>query len=493
MPVLGYLPRFVKPKTEHHYRQDAAEFFYPDDRLPYQPGRQSRAIETERLSLFVHPREEFAVDHNFERACLDLRDRYADVRSRKRYSTKLACELIVTSASGKSTPGPELKAMGYKTKCDAILGCEVLIKGVIVKLPSVCEPGGWLDERLNRYDAGLYNWSAWGASLKDELVKELKYDYGDTRLFAGSPLDHLVQSIKVWGPVFDKLYDNWKSHWCVAGCSPKGGSWPKMLSRFDYCVKILNCDFKWFDTSQRAPYFRCIGEFLSWATYDDPSCDILIEEALNAPLVTSNGDVLKKEDGMPSGAFITLVANCLLDEALILAAHYDACGLEHSHLVAAIMGDDNCVGVRDGCHVTRETMIASHGSRGFILKDCVEHKDLSDVRFCGLVYNKTGFHPREDKLICSLIYPRVSKTTTPDDYLSTIEQIRNELVYSSRVEEVESWFYKEAARIGKVSALPSRDRAKQIWTGSEQQFVRRRVNEGCLLALDACESVSTAA
>jgi hypothetical protein len=244
-----------------------------------------------------------------------------------------------------------------------------------------------------------------------------------------------------------------------------------MLNRFQGMLFFLNGDFRWFDTSQRAPYFRGIGEVMSWLTYDNPAAFVLMEEALQAPVVTSTGEVLGKEDGMPSGAFITLVANCLMDECLILAAHYDACGPDHDHLTAAIMGDDNGIGVMQTCGLTRDTLVTSHEGRGFALKECAQHETLDDVRFCGLIYNNTGYHPREDKLICSLVYPRMTKTSTPLDYLTTIGQIRDELVFSPRVADVERWFYAEAHRLGVVAHLRSREQARAIWEGTEQQFV----------------------
>lgn len=471
MPVLGYFPRFVKPRTSHVPRQDAIDHFYPEERLPYLPGRATRDIENARLALFVHPQEEYAVDANFERAMEIVYARYQYAEQSKVYPFELVCDIVCTSDTGDASPGPEYKALGYNTKREVLLGCVRLVGSREVALPPLKYT--LVKSRYDLIMSGVFTWGLWGASLKDELVKRAKWEDGDTRLFAGGPLEDLLAAMSIWGPVFDVIYDHWKAQWCVAGVSPKHGQWPHMLSRFDAMIMLLNCDFKWFDTSQRAPYFRCGSEILRRLCKDHPAAFILIEQCLNAPLVTSWGDILKKRDGMPSGAFITLILNCFIDEILIVAAHLDACGPADDHLTASIMGDDNGIGIMQLCGMTKETLKTSHASRGFLLKDCVEHETLDDVRFCGLIYNKTGYHPREDKLLCALCQPRIPKTWVPMDYILTIGQIRDELVFSPRVDEVERWYQIMCQHYGIVRPLAPRERAMQIWTGTEQRFFKK--------------------
>jgi len=274
----------------------------------------------------------------------------------------------------------------------------------------------------------------------------------------------------VWGPVFDRIYENWPSQWTVAGVSSKYGQFARMLSRFEGCSEIFNNDFKWYDTSERAPYLRAIGDVLTFLASGNAACFPLMEETIFTALVTNSGEILQKEGGLPSGCYITLIANCLMDEALNRAAHLDNCGPDtDSHLTGAIMGDDNAIGKQAICALTSDGLIKSHASRGFTLKEVATHKDTTDMRFCGLVYDGVGYHPRLDKLLCCLVWPTAGSVA---DRCQVIGQIRDELIFSPRVQDVENWHRQCATRASGVAQLRMRDRAKQIWTGSDAIITR---------------------
>lgn len=464
--VLGFSARYVNARSVHQFDAAAADHFYPGlgSDTPYKPARMSREIENQRLALFVHDTEQFRMDENFLRACKELKEIYSYARCNYTYSFELCVELMLHSASSDASPGPEWTRLGYRSKKDCVEGC-TLPNGKV--LPSVLLI---IKETVMHYIRGEFCWKLWGASLKDELVKLLKYIGGDTRLFFGGPIEHLLASMMVWGPVFDRMYENWRSQWTVAGFSPKYGQFAQLLSRFAGCSEIFNNDFKWYDTSERAPYLREIGNILSFLASDHPACFPLMEETIFTVLVSSRGDILQKEGGLPSGCFITLIANCLMDEALNRAAHLDNCGPDtDDHLIGAVVGDDNAIGKKSLCPLSSEGLTRSHASRGFTLKEVGVHKDTTDMRFCGLVFDGAKYLPREDKLICALVWPKAS---SPEDRLQVVGQIRDELVFSPRVCEVESWYRKLAQKANSTVRLRMRDRAIQIWTGSDQIITR---------------------
>lgn len=470
MPVLGYYPRFARPRSTFGYDVDAYDFWFGQDGLfgdysatPYGPAVQTLDAELRKFKCFDRP--DVPTDENLRRAAKIVGDRYAwAANAREVYTFELAVAYLLSSDCATASPSVEYRNMGYQSKAEVILGVNTGTSSCVVR------PGKTLPSRLHEvrhqvyeYLRGMHVWPLWTTNLKDELVKLEKILSGNTRVFICSPIAHLIASLMVFGPICDKIFQNWRAQWLIAGVSPKHGQWWEMLSRFDKFQKFWNSDFQGFDYSQPASLVELVNEMIIEWVANKEAARVLMTESLYAPVVMLKGLVVQKLGGTASGEYLTLFRNCLINETLLVAGHLDACGDDvDSHLVAALMGDDNLVGLDSHCCMTVESYTESCARRGVPLKGIEVFDNIHEPRFCGLQWNYHEPLPRELKVISSFVHYRSSE---PRNRVQAVEQACDELCFSQHYLKARDWLRTLSAKFGCIPHVHTRDQAKAIWLG----------------------------
>lgn len=292
--------------------------------------------------------------------------------------------------NGDRSPGVYWKQLGFPTKAD-----------VISKVP----------DQLERRVAAYYEssdgdgpWYLWSTALKDELTSMKKAVSKDTRLFFVSPLEHYLASIMEFGATTEALYASAGTHPVLVGLSKGYGLWIDVV--FNQLGEVnFSVDASKYDTSILAYCIYCAAEIFIKRAPNRHVAHQLMLEAIYALVVDSAGRVFLKEGGNPSGGYLTLVLNCVVQVLLIVRANLIHCGcIPMKDLLLKIVGDDG-VYTPLACALTVELIIARFADYNVTLKD-VKVSGPENVEFCGVTYEDGFLVPRHEKFYCSMFYGR---------------------------------------------------------------------------------------
>lgn len=297
---------------------------------------------------------------------------------------------IALRENADRSPGIYWKQLGYHTKGD-----------VINKIPDQ------LERRVAAYyesPPGGEPWYLWSTALKDELTSMKKAVSKDTRLFFVSPLEHYLACIMEFGATTEALYASAGTHPVLVGLSKGYGLWVDVV--FKQLGPInLSVDASKYDTSIIAYLIYCAAEiFIKRAPHRSVAHQLILE-SIYALVVDSAGRVFLKEGGNPSGGYLTLVLNCVVQVLLIVRANLIHCGcIPMKDLLLKIVGDDG-VYTPLACALTAELIIARFADYNVTLKD-VKVSGPEGVEFCGVSYEDGFLIPRHEKFYCSMFYGR---------------------------------------------------------------------------------------
>nr|QGW63304.1 polyprotein [Cucumber vein yellowing virus] len=163
----------------------------------------------------------------------------------------------------------------------------------------------------------------WSGSLKAELRTKAKIAEGKTRVFTGAPIDVLLAG-KVLVDKFNKHFytQHLKGPWSV-GINKFNRGWDKLARYFNHDWKFIDCDGSRFDSSLSPILFQMVchmrerfGHF-DWA--ETNALRNLYAQIVYTPILTIDGNIVKKHKGNNSGQPSTVVDNTLI---LMLVVEY---------------------------------------------------------------------------------------------------------------------------------------------------------------------------
>lgn len=184
-------------------------------------------------------------------------------------------------------------------------------------------------------------------SFKDELREESKR--ATPRTFRVMPLPHIWWMKKTCAKLIPHFKRNMHKFGCGVGLNPYK-DFDVIARKLSSCHIVGDIDFKQWDGSIMAPLMRMIAERLL-EHYQGLHREVLeyVLETIITSTVLINDEVWLTTHGLPSGTWLTLLMNCLLNKcitALTLYRNKPKCTLEDVfRIVDYVVGDDKIFGV----------------------------------------------------------------------------------------------------------------------------------------------------
>jgi len=281
------------------------------------------------------------------------------------------------------------------------------------------------------------------ASLKDEPRKLKKCRTGETRVFFGAPLDHLLVSRMFLSPFYTAMVEDNETFCCAVGINMLSSS--STIARLLEHLSIIEGDYSKFD--------KVIPFDVSWAActimwkifkllgYNESAMKV-IEGLLSDNLfvlICILQDLLKIAGLQPSGKYGTAEDNCLKNLIMIIYAWYLHPDLANINVFDCIVpvtyGDDVAIGVHsnvssiftpayyaDICRTEYEISFTDANKNTIF-----DFKSIHEVSFLKRTFEfdalyGTWFAPlSKDSLVKMLSW------TIPSPYMSSAEQFTSAL------------------------------------------------------------------
>ena len=238
-----------------------------------------------------------------------------------------------------------------------------------------------------------YNLFMCRETFKDELRKSSKVD--DPRTFRVMPLGHIWWTKKVFGKLLKHFKETRMETGISVGYNPYIDA-HELALRLKECVVTGDADFGKWDGTVLACIIRLITEVFS--EFYEGSYSYMIPWLTNTianSFVLVNDEIWATTHGLPSGTWLTLLLNCLLNKcltALVIYRHKPDPRPEDVHRVLDfVTGDDKVFGVDKEMSeyfnlinlkkVTEELgMDCTNGDKTEITKPSQEFKKLTYVK-----------------------------------------------------------------------------------------------------------------
>lgn len=169
-----------------------------------------------------------------------------------------------------------------------------------------------------------YDRDIWALNMKDELRSREKFVEFKTRAFTGSGMISGYYGCRLLFPMFSKANGKFPTIWSYVGSSDWKGGWnraydyltsldfedvrPESLDGSNWDGNLIKDLFPWLTMvfwSYFHPEEKTHENWLRLCTHMYDCCNSLI--------VLPDGRIVMKNGGMPSGAFMTLVANTIIN------------------------------------------------------------------------------------------------------------------------------------------------------------------------------------
>jgi hypothetical protein len=183
--------------------------------------------------------------------------------------------------------------------------------------------------------------------FKDELRKSTKVD--EPRTFRVMPLPHIWWTKKLCGELIPHFKKNMHKYGCCVGFNPYKDM-DLMSRRLKDCAITGDIDFAKWDGSIMASIMDMIGEVLV-ERYQGSNVEVLkyVLNTMARSTVLVADELWATTHGLPSGTWLTLLMNCLINKALTALVLYrnkkDASIVDFEKVVDYVMGDDKVFGV----------------------------------------------------------------------------------------------------------------------------------------------------
>lgn len=181
---------------------------------------------------------------------------------------------------------------------------------------------------------------------KDETRTEDKVN--SPRTFRVMPLNHIWWTKKIFGDVMAYYKDNRMKTGICVGYNPYTDS-HELAQKLSKCEVTGDIDFSKWDGSIMARFMYIIGDALK-AKYKGPHGKMLdyLISSMATSCVLVGDELHATTHGLPSGTWLTLLMNCLINKcltALVCIHSADEPSVEaFSRVVDFVMGDDKIIG-----------------------------------------------------------------------------------------------------------------------------------------------------
>lgn len=194
-----------------------------------------------------------------------------------------------------------------------------------------------------KYD---YNYFMCRETFKDEMRKSTKVD--SPRTFRVMPLGHIWWTKKIFGQLLRHFKDNRMMTGISIGFNPYTDT-DALVKKLQSCSVVGDADFGKWDGTIVAPMIRLIGDVM--AEHYKGEYPYMIEWLVNTivnSFVLVNDEIWATTHGLPSGTWLTLMLNCLLNKcltALVIYRHKPNPTVKDFHeVVDFVTGDDKVFG-----------------------------------------------------------------------------------------------------------------------------------------------------
>jgi len=204
----------------------------------------------------------------------------------------------------------------------------------------------------------------WTCSVKSEMRPEEKVEANKLRTFLAAPIDLTMCANRLCLDMNDKFYEMGQKQigWSCVGMSKFNRGWHKLATRLGRFPQGFNLDGASYDASLMARLLYEIGQmridFGNYSKDDAQRMRHIYDNIINSMIVLSNGDVVMKSTGMPSGSSNTVVDNTMALFFILAYCWYQLAkgrkGFESyesfmEFVEAALYGDDNTFTVSPNC------------------------------------------------------------------------------------------------------------------------------------------------
>jgi hypothetical protein len=271
----------------------------------------------------------------------------------------------------------------------------------------------------------------WCSNVKDELRSSEKLDANPPKLrtFTGSPLEHCECCMRLCWDMNNSFYQSNNKTWSFVGGSKFRRGWDRLYERLSRHPNAFELDESAYDASlfREAMYgmidFRWAMLAMSEKTVENRRrLEAIYVEIVESIMVASDGDILTKNTGNPSGSANTIVDNTVVLFRLMCYAWIrlwpkvsDVQGPIYSEFMhnveAALNGDDNTWTCSNEVvpWFNATSVSAVWSSIGVITHaDEFKARPLSACSFLSMTFGRSGSCyvpvPEREKVYCALAW-----------------------------------------------------------------------------------------
>lgn len=364
----------------------------------------------------------------------------------------------------------------------------------------------------------------WTSSVKAEMRPDEKVDANKLRTFCASPVEHSVALNQVCADMNNRFYSAgaYGLVWSKVGISKFNRGWNRVAQRLKRHPNGFNLDMKEWDSSEFREFMLDIAEFRAQclentATSSDSDREVmykLYNSIINTVMVLSNGDIVQKSTGMPSGSANTVVDNTLNLFRILAYTYIRACvhlpDEERAHFMryevfmreceAALYGDDNTLTVSDKIVKWFNAKVIAHyalecGMTVTSENDEWDPKPIEQLTFLSHKFVKESpqmnFYvpvPDGNKVLCSLLYG--SRTDDPRWHVMRALALRVECFYDTVARRIidgyVNWMFRKHSNVLHDGLVANGVTWQQIrgmrHTNDEIEMLYKSEESNCVLA-----------
>ena len=202
------------------------------------------------------------------------------------------------------------------------------------------------------------------ASLKEEIRPREKINSNSIRTFIGFPMDATIHGGRLYGEMNQFFYDSHLATSSAVGINPISTDWHDMMTNLLEHPHAYALDESEYDSSLFASLLWAIAKFRWTCFAPEEQTPENFERHYNyyrniicTIIATSDGTLVMKKTGNPSGSPNTIVDNTLALFLLLCFACIQNCPPEHrnyksfiTNVVMVLVGDDNTWSVSELAH-----------------------------------------------------------------------------------------------------------------------------------------------
>jgi len=267
----------------------------------------------------------------------------------------------------------------------------------------------------------------WTNNVKEELRKIDKIIKNLLRTFVGAPVEVVYAGTKLFGDQNEKFYNSAGEHWSFVGATKFRLGWNKLFKRLNKHPNAFELDESEYDSSLFREAMLGMAEFrfrMLKPKFQTPEnwnrIQNLYKEIVDTVIITTDGDVVTKNTGNPSGSPNTIVDNTVIlfrlkayAWLLLMEENEEETSYEEfmDEVEAALTGDDNTFTVSDkAVSIYNATNIARVWTGiGVTTKtDSYAPRKLEECSFLSTSFRKVKNlvvpMPEGDKVMCSMAF-----------------------------------------------------------------------------------------